>query len=207
MNTIQLDSQGLVPAIAQHDETGEILMLGYMNEGSLNRTLEGKEVWFYSRSQSDLWHKGEMSGNYLRVKSAYLDCDGDTILLKVIPDGPVCHTGNGNCFFTDIEEERIFLPFEKGSGVVEELFSVIQDRKNSSLSESYTSKLLNQGVERVAQKVVEEAGEVAIAGVTNKKDELASEVADLIYHTLVLLASNDLSPEDVWSVLRERRQA
>ena len=206
MNTIQLDNQGLVPAIAQHHDTGEILMLGYMNEGSLHRTLEGEEVWFYSRSQSDLWHKGEISGNYLRVKSAYLDCDGDTILLKVIPDGPVCHTGNDNCFFTPIENERIFVPFEKGSGIMEELFSVIQDRKNTPRSESYTNKLLGQGVERVAQKVVEEAGEGAIAGVTNKKSELASEMADLIYHTLVLMASNNINPEDVWSVLRDRRQ-
>ena len=205
MNTIQLDSQGLVPAIAQHAETGEVLMLGYMNEGSLHRTLEGEEVWFYSRSQSDLWHKGEISGNYLRVKSAYLDCDGDTILLKVIPDGPTCHTGKPSCFFTVIESEREFISYEKGSGVLEELFSVIQDRKNSPVPESYTSELFNQGAERVAQKVVEEAGEVAIAGVTGKKEELASEVADLLYHTLVLMSSNDIRPETVWSVLRNRR--
>ena len=205
MNTIQLDSQGLVPAIAQHAETGEVLMLGYMNEGSLHRTLEGEEVWFYSRSQSDLWHKGEISGNYLRVKSAYLDCDGDTILLKVIPDGPTCHTGKPSCFFTVIEGEREFISYEKGSGVLEELFSVIQDRKNSPVPESYTSELFNQGAERVAQKVVEEAGEVAIAGVTGKKEELASEVADLLYHTLVLMSSNDIKPEAVWSVLRNRR--
>ena len=205
MNTIQLDNQGLVPAIDQHAETGEVLMLGYMNEGSLHRTLEGEEVWFYSRSQSDLWHKGEISGNYLRVKSAYLDCDGDTILLKVIPDGPTCHTGKPSCFFTVIESEREFISYEKGSGVVEELFSVIQDRKNSPVPESYTSELFNQGAERVAQKVVEEAGEVAIAGVTGKKEELASEVADLLYHTLVLMSSNDIKPEAVWSVLRNRR--
>ena len=205
MNTIQLDNQGLVPAIAQHAETGEVLMLGYMNEGSLHRTLEGEEVWFYSRSQSDLWHKGEISGNYLRVKSAYLDCDGDTILLKVIPDGPTCHTGKPSCFFTVIESEREFISYEKGSGVLEELFSVIQDRKNSPVPESYTSELFNQGAERVAQKVVEEAGEVAIAGVTGKKEELASEVADLLYHTLVLMSSNDIKPEAVWSVLRNRR--
>ena len=205
MNTIQLDSQGLVPAIAQHAETGEVLMLGYMNEGSLHRTLEGEEVWFYSRSQSDLWHKGEISGNYLRVKSAYLDCDGDTILLKVIPDGPTCHTGKPSCFFTVIESKREFISYEKGSGVLEELFSVIQDRKNSPVPESYTSELFNQGAERVAQKVVEEAGEVAIAGVTGKKEELASEVADLLYHTLVLMSSNDIKPEAVWSVLRNRR--
>jgi len=205
MNTIQLDNQGLVPAIAQHAETGEVLMLGYMNEGSLHRTLEGEEVWFYSRSQSDLWHKGEISGNYLRVKSAYLDCDGDTILLKVMPDGPTCHTGKPSCFFTVIEGEREFISYEKGSGVLEELFSVIQDRKNSPVPESYTSELFNQGAERVAQKVVEEAGEVAIAGVTGKKEELASEVADLLYHTLVLMSSNDIKPEAVWSVLRNRR--
>ena len=134
-----------------------------------------------------------------------MDCDGDTILLKVIPDGPTCHTGKPSCFFTVIESEREFISYEKGSGVLEELFSVIQDRKNSPVPESYTSELFNQGAERVAQKVVEEAGEVAIAGVTGKKEELASEVADLLYHTLVLMSSNDIKPEAVWSVLRNRR--
>ena len=99
---IKLNDKGLVPAIAQDCETNEILMLGYMNPGSLRRTMEGGQVWFYSRSQEDLWHKGEVSGNYLNVKEAWLDCDADTILLKVDPDGPTCHTGEKSCFFNPL---------------------------------------------------------------------------------------------------------
>ena len=100
---IKLNEQGLLPAIAQDANTGEVLMMGYMNPGSLKRTVEGVQVWFYSRSREDLWHKGEMSGNYLNLKEAYLDCDADTILLKVDPDGPACHTGQVSCFFNQLE--------------------------------------------------------------------------------------------------------
>ena len=102
MATVLLDEKGLAPAICQNIETGEVLMLGYVSPGALKRTLEGGEVWFYSRSRSDLWHKGEVSGNYMRIRSASVDCDGDVILLKVVPDGPICHTGNPTCFFTPL---------------------------------------------------------------------------------------------------------
>ena len=98
--TVRLDEKGLVPAIAQHADTGEVLMLGYVSPGSLKRTLEGGDVWFYSRSRSDLWHKGEVSGNYMHVRSVSVDCDGDTLLIQVDPEGPICHTGNETCFFT-----------------------------------------------------------------------------------------------------------
>ena len=104
MPTVLLDDKGLAPAICQHEETGAVIMLGYVSPGSVKRTLEGGEVWFYSRSRSDLWHKGEVSGNYMRVRSASVDCDGDVILFKVIPDGPICHTGNPTCFFTPFDE-------------------------------------------------------------------------------------------------------
>ena len=153
MGTIQLDERGLAPAICQDASTGEVLMLGYVNPGSLKRTLEGGDVWFYSRSRSDLWHKGEVSGNYMRLKSASMDCDGDTILLKVEPDGPICHTGNPTCFFTPFDELPDFERTDRGPGVLEELFSVIQDRKQEMPDGSYTAKLFEDGVERIAQKV------------------------------------------------------
>ncbi|PKB79897.1 MAG: hypothetical protein BZY88_10945 [SAR202 cluster bacterium Io17-Chloro-G9] len=203
---VKLDDQGLVPAIAQDVNTGQVLMLGYMNPGSLKRTLEGTQVWFYSRSREDLWHKGEVSGNYLNLREAWVDCDGDTILLKVQPDGPACHTGDTSCFFTPMEE----LPDEYESGeagprILDELFAVIKDRQKEMPEDSYTTKLLQEGVPRVAQKVIEEAGEAAIAATQGDTDNLQGEVADLLYHSMVLLAAAGLSPQSVWEELRSRR--
>ena len=205
MAEIQLDEKGLVPAVAQNATTGEVIMLGYMNPGSIKRTLEGGEVWFYSRSRSDLWHKGEVSGNYMRVKSASMDCDGDTILLQVEPDGPICHTGNATCFFTPFDELPDFVKEEKGPGVMEDLFSVIQDRKREMPEGSYTAQLLKEGVDRISQKVIEEAGEAAIAGVKGDKEHLVRELGDLFYHALVLLSASGARPEDVWQELRQRQ--
>ena len=203
---LQLDRSGLIPAIAQDANTGAVLMLGYVSPGSLQRTLEGDDVWFYSRSREELWHKGETSGSYLRVKEVVADCDGDTLLLKVEPTGPVCHTGEPTCFFTPLEELPSFRGAEGDSGILEELFAVIQDRAQNPPPRSYTAELLAAGVGRVAQKVIEEAGESAIAATEGKKEELAGEVADLFYHALVLLAAAGSSPGDVWRVLRERRE-
>ena len=203
---IKLDDKGLVPAIAQDATTGDVLMLGYMSPGSLKRTLEGGDVWFYSRSREDLWHKGEISGNYLHVKSAALDCDGDAILLKVDPDGPACHTGNATCFFTSLDEPPDFTSSDAGSGILDELFAVVQDRKNEMPEGSYTADLLREGADRISQKVIEEAGETAIAGVKGDKEQLAREAADLLYHLLVLLSASGATPEEVWAQLRERRQ-
>ncbi|MCH2309851.1 MAG: bifunctional phosphoribosyl-AMP cyclohydrolase/phosphoribosyl-ATP diphosphatase HisIE [SAR202 cluster bacterium] len=203
-NKIQLDQNGLIPAIAQHAETSEVLMMGYMNPGSIKRTLESGEVWFYSRSRSDLWHKGEISGNFLRTKQIIVDCDGDTLLLKVIPDGPTCHTGEKSCFSTQLSNYE-FVDFDKGSNVIEELFAVIQDRKLNPSNKSYTSQLISDGIERIAQKIIEEAGEVAIAAVTRQENETAEEISDLLYHTLVLLSEMEMNPEKVWEVLRSRR--
>ena len=203
---IQLDEKGLVPAIAQDDSTGDVLMLGYMNPGSLKRTLEGGEVWFYSRSRSELWHKGEISGNYMKVKSAAIDCDGDVVLLRVDPDGPACHTGNPTCFFTPLDELPDFAHADKGPGVIDELFAVVQDRKKELPEGSYTAELLRAGADRIGQKVIEEAGETAIAGVKGDVEQLVGEVADLMYHTLVLLAALGAKPEDVWERLRDRRK-
>ena len=203
---LKLNEQGLVPAIAQDINTGQVLMLGYMNPGSLKRTIDGVQVWFYSRSREDLWHKGEVSGNYLNLKEAYVDCDADTILLKVDPDGPTCHTGNPSCFFTPLGEmPDSFVHTEAGSGILEELFAIIQERKRDMPEDSYTADLLRQGTGRIAQKVIEEAGESAIAATQGESDKLPGEVADLLYHTLVLLSVSGVSPRDVWRELRQRR--
>ena len=150
-------------------------MLGYMTPGTMKRTIEGGDVWFYSRSRSDLWHKGEVSGNYMRVRSVSVDCDGDTVLLKVDPDGPICHTGNPSCFFTSVGELPRFEKPEGGPGVLEELFSVVQDRKQEMPEGSYTTTLFREGIERISQKVIEEAGETAIAGVGGDSARLISE--------------------------------
>ena len=202
---VKQDEKGLVPAIAQNAESGEVLMLGYMTPGTMKRTIEGGDVWFYSRSRSDLWHKGEVSGNYMRVRSVAVDCDGDTVLLKVDPDGPICHTGNPTCFFTPIGELPQFEKPEGGPGVLEELFSVVQDRKRVMPEGSYTARLFQEGIERISQKVIEEAGETAIAGVGGDRERLISETADLLFHSLVLLSAAGVRPEDVWAELRARR--
>ena len=203
---IKLNEQGLVPAIAQDADTGQVLMLGYMNPGSLKRTVEGVQVWFYSRSREDLWHKGEISGNYLNLKEAWLDCDGDTLLLKVKPDGPACHTGETSCFYTPLDgvpEE--YEATETGPGILSELFAVIQDRQRHPPADSYTAKLLQAGMGRIAQKVIEEAGETAIAAMQEDQEGLPKEVADLLYHTLVLLAASGVTPNQVWEELQSRR--
>lgn len=203
---VKLNEKGLVPAIAQDINTGQVLMLGYMNPGSLKRTLEGEQVWFYSRSREDLWHKGEVSGNYLNLREAYLDCDADTLLLKVQPDGPTCHTGAVSCFFNKMDElPDDYEVIETGSGILDELFALIQDRQNEQPEGSYTARLLQEGVARVGQKVIEEAGESALAAATDDRESLPGEVADLLYHTLVLLAASGSRPQEVWDALRERR--
>ena len=203
---IKLDGRGLVPAIVQDANSGQVLMMGYMSPGSIKHTLEEGQVWFYSRSRDELWHKGDTSASFLNLKEAYVDCDGDTLLLKVEPTGPVCHTGNESCFFQPpIQGEQDYQSEETGSGILEELFSVIQERKLDRPEGSYTVKLLEGGVARIAQKVIEEAGESALAGATGDKESLPKEVADLLYHTLVLLSASDVSPEEVWRELRARR--
>ncbi len=202
---IKLDNNGLFPAIVQDINTNEVLMLGYMSPGSLKRTLDGGQVWFYSRSRQELWKKGEISGNSIDFKEAFLDCDGDTMLLKVEPTGPVCHTGQQTCFFEKLEDTPEYQPYDTGPGILEELFATIQDRKAAKPANSYTVQLLEAGVSRVAQKVIEEAGETALSASTGDIASVPEEVADLLYHTLVLISATGTKPDDVWNVLRKRR--
>ena len=197
----------LLPAIIQHDNTKKVLMLGYMNEEALNKTVNGPNVWFYSRSRKKLWEKGETSGNYLKVKTINIDCDLDSILITALPQGPTCHTGNNSCFENNPEyTSSIFSELDKNnqSEIIDQLIKKISSRKISNDENSYTSKLLNSGIKRISQKVVEEAGEVAIACVSNDKEEIINEFSDLFYHMLVLIEASPIDYDDVWKQLNLR---
>lgn len=203
---IKLDDKGLVPAIVQDDATGRVLTLAYMNEESIKRTIASGQVWFYSRSRKELWHKGATSGNYLNVKSLSIDCDGDAVLIRADPTGPACHTGEESCFFQTMPADNELEFDKKALPVLEELFQVIQQRKVEKPKGSYVAELLSEGRGRVGQKVIEEAGESAIAAVEGDREQITREIADLWFHSLVLLAACDLTPEDVWEELRSRRR-
>ena len=202
---VKLDDQGLVTAICQDAATGQVLMVAHMSPESIKRTLESGDVVFYSRSRQELWHKGETSGSYLHVQSAEVDCDGDVLLFQVKADGPACHTGHASCFFTPLSQEPEYERGASGPGILPELFQVIRLRQQERPRGSYTTSLFEAGRARIAQKVVEEGGEVAIAATTDDKANLPGEVADLVYHTLVLLAEMGLKPDEVWEELRRRQ--
>ena len=207
MTVIRFGEKGLIPVVVQDYETRELLMVAYMNKESLARTLESKEAWFYSRSRQELWHKGETSGNFLVVKSIKSDCDGDTLLLEVDPKGPACHTGDQTCFNTVLSDinECEFARVPSEIDPFTDLFSVVDGRKKNPKSGSYTNKLLDDGIARIAQKVVEEAGETAIAGVLGQRKELSSEVSDLLYHVFVLMSANEVTLQEVSDELSQRR--
>ncbi len=189
---------GLVPAIVQHAISGRVLMLGYMNAEALTKTQDSEWVTFYSRSRQCLWTKGETSGNKLKLNNIEIDCDDDTLLVSATPHGPTCHLGTSSCFDGDKE-----LP---GFGFIGQLESIIRDRQENPRDESYTAKLMNEGVQRIAQKVGEEGVEVALAAVTEDRQEIIGEVSDLIYHVLVLLHHQDLSFVDVAQQLEDRHR-
>ncbi len=202
---LKLNEQGLIPAIVQHEATGEVLMFAHMTPGSLRRTIDSGEAWFYSRSREELWHKGETSGNLIQVKKVEVDCDQDVLLLKSQPTGPVCHTGKPTCFFQELDPNG--LEYERpAQHIVDELYGVIESRKQNPPEGSYVGQLLREGIDRIGKKVIEEAAETVIAAKNGKTDELTHEVADLWFHSLVLMASAGLTPEDVWAELRRRRK-
>ena len=186
---------GLLPAIVQDEATGKVLMLGFMNEEALKMTNESGKVTFFSRSKNSLWTKGESSGNYLDVKSVLLDCDKDTFLIKAIPSGPVCHTGSDTCWGEQNEYDFSFL---------HQLAAVIQDRKNHPVEGSYTNLLFNKGINKIAQKVGEEAVEVIIEAKDDNKQLFIQECADLLFHFLVLLEAKDTSLNTVLAELEKR---
>jgi phosphoribosyl-ATP pyrophosphohydrolase/phosphoribosyl-AMP cyclohydrolase len=201
---VKFDRDGLVPAVVQDATSGEVLMVAYMNKESLAKTLETGQTHFWSRSRKELWHKGETSGHTQAVKSIALDCDGDTLLLRVEQTGVACHTGNRSCFFRELNLDSE--PVTGLAQVLGELSRVIHDRKEKMPEGSYTSKLFAAGVDRILKKVGEEAGEVIIAAKNHSKEEIAWEVSDLLYHLLVLLAQEGVSLEDVAKELQGRSQ-
>ena len=201
---IRWDARGLVPAVVQDAHTGQVLMLAYMNEESLRRTLETGETWFWSRSRSELWHKGATSGNTQRVLEVRYDCDGDTLLVRVEPSGPACHTGQQSCFYRRLPEDTEAGPPPAAGGVLPHLEAVIQDRKAHSKPGSYTCQLFDEGLPRIVKKVGEEAIETLVAAQSEDDERLVSEMADLVYHALVLLAARDLSWEEVEAELARR---
>lgn len=204
LNELQFDPRDLLPAIVQHAETGEVLTLAYMNRESLQKSLDTGETWFFSRSRQQLWHKGKTSGNVQRIVSIKFDCDADALLVQVIPAGPACHTGERTCFYRTLNEENdapSSLP-----RILAELQEVIQQREREMPEGSYTTTLFNKGVKKIAQKVGEEALEVALASVNESDERVASEAADLLYHLLVLLAARKVPLGSVAKELASRRK-
>lgn len=194
----QLDwskGNGLLPAIVQHARDGRVLMLGYVNRVSMDKTLREGVVWFWSRSKQRLWKKGEASGHVLTLVAAHADCDADTVLLRVLPAGPTCHTGTDSCFGAAAAHPAAFLS---------ELDALIHQRKQQPQEGSYTNRLLDAGIRRIAQKVGEEGVETALAAVTQTDDDLLNEAADLLYHLDVLLAARGLDLDAVAMRLHQR---
>ncbi|MCK5210882.1 MAG: bifunctional phosphoribosyl-AMP cyclohydrolase/phosphoribosyl-ATP diphosphatase HisIE [Cyclobacteriaceae bacterium] len=186
---------GLVPAVIQDWSTNKVLMLGYMNEEALKLTKAEGKVTFYSRTKDRLWTKGETSGNFLNVREIKADCDNDTLLIKVDPQGPTCHTGADTCFDESNSTNALFLHY---------LQDIIVDRKNSTAAKSYTKLLFDKGINKIAQKVGEEAVELVIEAKDSDEDLFKNEAADLLFHLLVLLEAKEVKLEEVVDVLKKR---
>lgn len=194
----------LIPAIVQDYKTKEVLMLAYVNEESFNFMLENKETCFYSRSRQQLWHKGETSGHFQKIKKMYLDCDKDTILILVEQIGSACHTGEHSCFFNEILDYTS--ENEVNERILEDIYYMIEDRKNNPKEGSYTNYLLTEGIDKICKKVGEEATETVIAAKNTDKDELIGEISDLAYHVAVLMYDRGITPEDIKSKLTQRHK-
>ncbi|MFA5577189.1 MAG: bifunctional phosphoribosyl-AMP cyclohydrolase/phosphoribosyl-ATP diphosphatase HisIE [Tissierellaceae bacterium] len=194
---VKFDERGLVPAIAQDVNTREVLMLAYMNQESINLTLESRYAHYYSRSRQNIWKKGETSGNLQKVKGFYYDCDKDTILLKVEQVGVACHTGNYTCFHNEVLKE------ENISNVLEALYKTIINRRENPKEGSYTNYLFREGIDKILKKIGEESAEVII-GAKNNKNELIYESSDLLYHLLVLLVNEGVGLGDIYEELEKR---
>ncbi len=189
-------TDGLIPAIVQDATSGQVLMLGCMNEEALAKTLETGKVTFFSRTKGRLWTKGETSNNWLHLVDIATDCDSDALLVLARPDGPTCHRGTVSCFS----------PLEHKWNFLRSLEVLIEGRRNADPSTSYTAQLFARGTKRIAQKVGEEGVETALAATVKDKEELKNEAADLVYHLLVLLADADLELADVIDILRARHK-
>lgn len=200
VDELKFDDKGLIPAILVDDESGDVLMMAYMNRESLNISIERKLACFWSRSRGELWLKGETSGNYQHIREIVADCDRDTLLVYVKPDGPACHLGNESCFVDDVmpreetKHERFTL-----CGLME----LIKGRKNEPVEGSYTSYLFGKGLDKILKKIGEESSEVIIAAKNDRK-EAVYEISDLVYHLLVLMAEMNIDTRDIIKELASR---
>ncbi len=201
MNTddLKFDERGLIPAIVQDSQTREVLTLAYMNEESLARTIETGQTWFWSRSRNELWHKGETSGNTQSVVALHSDCDKDAIVVLVKPSGPACHTGARSCFDATLDEDLGFL--------LNSLYQLIESRERERPEGSYTTYLFKSGLDKILKKVGEESAETIIAAKNEERPRLTAEVADLVYHLLVLLVARGVSLDEIRAELASRRGA
>ena len=203
----KFDQQGLLPAVVQDWLDGTVLMLGYMNQEALARTVATRTVHFWSRSRNKLWEKGESSGHKLHVKALFVDCDQDTILVKVQPIGPTCHTGERACFFSRLDEQGLVTEEktqDAAGGILELVLRTILARRANPQAGSYTTKLFEGGHDKILKKVAEEAGEVLLASKGGKKEEIVYEVADLFFHTLMVLGYHGLTLQEIYEELGRR---
>ena len=202
VDNLNFSTNGLLPVVVQHHVSGQVLMVGFANAEAVRKTVESGHAWFFSRSRQKLWEKGETSGNFLNVRGIRVDCDEDALVYVCDPVGPTCHTGEPSCFYRGLDE----LPMAETSGeAASHLFATVLERQRSGDPESsYVARLLSRGVDRVAQKVGEEAVEAVIAAKNADREEVAKELADLWFHTFILLAQQGMTPEDVWSVRESR---
>lgn len=208
LNRVDWEKQELLPVIVQDVDSNEVLMLGYMNKEALELSLKTKTAHYFSRSKQRIWKKGESSGHIQTIHSFNIDCDNDTLLIKITQKGVACHTGRPSCFFTELESGNINSEVEVQSeelyGVIDTLYHTIQERKNADPSESWTAKLLSKGDNTILKKVVEEAGEFSFAYKDNDEHEMIYEAADLTYHMLVALAAKNISPDRIKQELSRR---
>ncbi|MFL8709987.1 bifunctional phosphoribosyl-AMP cyclohydrolase/phosphoribosyl-ATP diphosphatase HisIE [Clostridioides difficile] len=203
---VKFDDKGLVPVVAQDVVSKDVLMLAYMNEEAIKKTLKDKVACYFSRSRQELWIKGETSGNTQKVVKMSYDCDVDTILLLVEQTGVACHTGNYSCFYRDLFDDTDKMGFEVEKGILKELYDLINERKNNPIEGSYTNYLFDKGIDKILKKVGEESSEVIIASKNTDKSELIYEISDLVYHTLVLMIEKDVKIDEIKKELLNRRK-
>lgn len=215
LDSLKWDAQGLIPAIVQDEASKQVLMMAYMNEQSLQKTIDTKETWFWSRSRGELWHKGATSGNKQLVKAIHYDCDADSLLVLVEPLGPACHTGEVSCYYNPLLDES---KAEQANGsedddsdnagspihILSALEDVIAARDEERPEGAYTTYLFEQGIDKILKKVGEESAEVIIAAKNQDHEELRNETADLLYHLMVLLREAKLPLNSVMQVLEDR---
>lgn len=205
--SVTFDGQGLIPAVIQDWLDGTVLMLGYMNQDAIVKTLQTRSVHFWSRSRQKLWEKGETSGHFLRVKDLFVDCDRDTILVKAEPVGPTCHTGERACFFARLDDQGFAgnsTTQEAWGGILEGVLRTICQRRDHPQPGSYTTKLFEGGHDKILKKVAEEAGEVLLASKGGKREEIIYEVADLFFHSLLVLGYHGIALQDIYHELGKR---